>query len=288
MSESVVSARVRPIPIGIRTYIPSSSPINKTHFGRHTPLYEPLRRYMAALPQDPNVLCVGVGGDNRYMGYSISEPFEVAGALEGLSKDYRMVVLDINPRNLRALERKRFITNTHPTQESMGIWNQYLIDTNQSRLKKPEYRSAVQKARIPESFNRKLREGEVKLVRGNIATKGLSKYGQFDLCICLNVLPHFFDTDTELADRNVVLALRNMAKSTARKGIVIVDGTRNDYAPYTPHFLSNEQAAELTWDTFAREKIEGSPAIGLVVEEDVRVTSQYHYLFARRVGTEET
>ncbi|MBI4015878.1 MAG: hypothetical protein HY362_04135 [Candidatus Aenigmarchaeota archaeon] len=282
MPESAVSARLMSLSTGLKTRVPSSSPINKTYFGRYPLLYAPLRRYIAALPQDPNVLLVGVGADSRDAGYSISEPFEVAGALEGLSKDYRMVVLDINPHNLRALERKHSVTNTHPTQESIGIWNQYLDDTGQQ--KKP----ASTKAKIPESFRRKLREGEVKLVRGNIATKGLSKYGQFDLCICLNVLTHFFNHDKELADGNVVAALSNMAKNTTSRGIVVVDDNINDYAFYVPPFLSEEKAAELTWDTFVREKIEGSPAIGLVVEEDIRATSQYSHIFARKVASAET
>ena len=268
---------------------PDSSHYNFSHtgFSRQTVIYEKVLSYLGSAPADANVLFVGVGADNSNGGtFCASGPFEIAAALEGKGKSgYRMTVLDVDRSNLEACKKRKdiFFERYKGSGDSTNdVWGDYLQFTKQkgeSRIlsSHPFERSAdklLMSAKIPPSFEKKKRSGEVRFVKGDVATVDLKNFGPFDFVHCINVLYHLERRDRELADALVILAVNNLVANMRTGGILLVDSSHHDTGwnydvREHPEILENEM----------RLRLENSVhTINLLYENE----SHYSYLFYRK------
>ncbi len=261
-----------------------------TIFGRHHKLSEPIGRYLQELKPAPSILQVGVGADNPAAGSFAYEPLDIVAALDSIGRDFRMVVLDISGSNLAGMNGKQTV-KYRPGQQSpeqVAVWHKYLRDTNQSPLIRRSYRrDDLVEAPVPRSFRSRVEKKQIEFVKGDVVLTDLRRFGPFNFIRCLNIFPHLYSSDVDLADASIILALYNMSQSMANGGILMVDDGRNDYDLAALLHPDPAVARRLFWDTFVRNKLEREGVgeeLKLSVEEEIRVNDAEYYLILRKAA----
>lgn len=183
-----------------------------------------------------NLLLVGVGSDEFFhCGY---EPYNIFARLEDAGIDYQGMVVDLLPGLVNDFQRRRDIFFSKERYGSAEhdqeyFWRRYLDLTTQKdrlvddaealALQRKDFRkdfptASIRGARIPAPLERKLEEGTVQAIPGNVETFDLRAYGPFNAVSCTNVLYHF-----GYKPKNVLPALRNLTSHVCQDGFLYLD-----------------------------------------------------------------
>ena len=235
------------------------------------------------LPQKGNLdillVGIGVGGYPFYCSY---EPYVISALLEGQKKNYRMVIVDKDPRVVADIRKRRriFVPNSNCDHEYLrGLWESYLRNTGQedtvvhevmddldlaSHIRNSKtflgiyLKHGFRMAEIPTGFRNKLESGELIIDNQDIALAELS--GMFDFTSIICVL-------YRLSEEGQKLALYNIASHT-RPGGIILANEQNDarIIPQRRGWLTEEKQADLgvKIDEVFGEKDDDSPGYVLV------------------------
>lgn len=186
----------------------------ETSFLRGEALINVLDNEANRIPSDPNILMLGLGYDDLVVLGSLA-PIRVAGHLEGSGRQYKMTLIDQLAEAAESIQRDRvFIEQGFgPPKFQANVsraWEKYVQDTGQqgsiTHELEPELlfnpiidrvpigthstdylRLGVHKARVPESFAEKRKNGDVNVVLGDAVTTSLGRDGQYDACDTTNL-----------------------------------------------------------------------------------------------------
>jgi hypothetical protein len=261
----------------------------KCNFGRYPEIDLFIREYFSKLPNNPNILCVGVGM-NEERNSSGTLPIELSSILESQGKDYKMTIIDTESRILNMLKNKKEISfelDYHLSQKSGDLeiliednwnsWVRYLQDTRQEipnlncLMKEAHDKGGIEEialsSKLPSKYVDKIGNGDVSFVCGDVITYDLSSFGPFDFIHCLNILCHIPSehgwVNTEVLD----IALNNMIKNLRKGGILLVDDCRDEEAGF---FVPT------AW------KIEGLEEKGIVSIDKKNYSFHAHSLFVKK------
>ena len=196
-----------------------------------------------------NLLVVGVGLNDLHFRCPY-EPYRIAGFLESEKIDYSMAIVDKNDQVINDLRRRKKIllplNDYRNRANSRKAWKEYLayIGENSNvthnldedvkfvdRLQGMELSEAQQELReglltasVPMSFREKLTNGQIQLIKSDIAKTGLKRLNQFNFIACTNVL-------YLLSEAGQKLALFNMAQALPDKAIMLINSRRGADIP---------------------------------------------------------
>ena len=177
--------------------------------------------------QVKSLAVIGLGFNDSILKQSYL-PYMLAAYLEDKQVDYEMTLFDINPEIIADIKRRKFIYTVidyYVDDNSFNrerAWKIYLYQTHQTdRLvcgPEPDLLAAgsddllqlhkIHQAAIPESFNLKLKNGEVRTVNGEISDNRLSGFGRFDLVDCRFLLMYLEKNRQQVALANLVRAVK--------------------------------------------------------------------------------
>ncbi|MBI4162607.1 MAG: hypothetical protein HY513_02900 [Candidatus Aenigmarchaeota archaeon] len=237
---------------------------SETSFGRGQFARKTLSRYvLPRFEDDINILVVGAGLDTKVV-YCPVEPYLISGFLQSKKRDYRMTVIDKDPKVIGDLhERRNVFVADSSVQSIKDGWNLLLKYTGQrddvvhelveglemtpfSNMFGQQQRyfdSGIRRAEIPGSFREKLDSGEVKLMNDDIATADLLSHGPFDFISCENVL-------YLISEEGQKLAMHNISRNIRQGGMILFNDFWNgigsrvlpDSWPYKGWFDKEKQA----------------------------------------------
>ncbi len=206
-----------------------------------------------------NLLLVGAGyesltGKKGIKMHSSFEAYNFAAYLESEGRDYSMTIIDIDPRPIEEMKKRRllfvpesFLKDREDEYDSSmnfrkKMWQDYLNHTSQKdRIIKKSHpgfsvspkealddilSDGVHVVNIPQSFKKKLATGEIKPVVGDIARAqfdAASDKTGFDFIYCANVMYMLSREDQQKA-------FINMHSAMARPGCMyILDPFKKDF-----------------------------------------------------------
>jgi len=199
----------------------------RTHILRHEATVRVLGFLERKQVQVKSLATIGLGFNDGFLKQSYL-PYMLAAYLEDKQVDYEMTLFDINPEIIADIKRRKFIYTAidyYLDDDSFNkerAWKIYLVQTHQTDrlVSQPEadllaagsddllQLHKIYKAAIPESFNLKLKNGEVRMVNGDIADNRLSCFGRFDLVDCRFLLMYLEKNRQLIALTNLVRAVK--------------------------------------------------------------------------------
>lgn len=174
------------------------------------------------------------------------EPYNIAAFLEHSGVQYGATLLDKDPITLDDIKKRTRVilplSDYSTNHDYQSAWKDYLtwvgepeqvahvLDDNiqpvaekaRSLVRKvdDELAKGVLTAPVPDELIRKIQQGEIQLVSGDIATSDQLPFGPFDFIACTNV----FYQMTEIGQK---LALANIADQLTSSGILLIDDRRS-------------------------------------------------------------
>ncbi|MBI4130101.1 hypothetical protein HY468_02175 [Candidatus Roizmanbacteria bacterium] len=204
-----------------------------------------------------NVLIVGAGLNTVYgKSRCPHEPYQLAAMLEAATQEYQMTIVDSNPEVIADIQQREIIfypvedRDWDYDEEDEAAWNNYLqdlglidriihkipdelqsaisfirlasSDQGANRIDELVYQGALRRgvhiAKIPDTFLRKLANGEVELIQGDIAMTHLPD-DHFGFCSMMNLLC-YLDVETQKS------AVYTVACSLKGGGVLVLNEHR--------------------------------------------------------------
>lgn len=239
----------------------SDPDLGRTFFGRQRVVNDLIEPHIRNMPSDLRCLIIGVGraGYESDLQSSYFPPsiLEHATLFRELGKDdFSITAFDVVPEHLRPISEASSIlleTNDGTLEDVLDRHEAYLETLlDQESLNKPEdpdLSSMVNKvsrlnftAGLPAWLLEKRNQGAIRAIVGDVVTYPLASLGQFDLVICMNVLPYLGreedPSNAELPEKAFMIALRNITGAMKSDAILATNQESQSYwHPRFPHFF---------------------------------------------------
>ncbi len=246
----------------------------ETGFFRDCQTIKTLEREISTIVGRPNILMVGLGLESM-SGYICFTPFKVVAQLEAANIfDFGLTLVDSDPRVIKDIQTREYLywydDYLSPNyKNNITEYNKFLQKINQvdslvacnrfqatntieisedevSKWRKTIDYDVYHRISVPLSFNRRVKNGSIRLLEEDIAVARISANGQkYHFCEILNTL-------YLLTPQGQKLTLKNISSTLAKGGCILFDdGEKRNIDPDTPllkrfgGWLDNMEIAQL-------------------------------------------